>query len=123
MKKSQLVSAIKTILAENKKQKLDENTIREIIREVLAEKTNINEEAHDFVRDIERALGRNPDPERVEHYLGRRLTDDEREALGGGGMVIGMRHGQPIYANTPTRTPNYYNKRTGQYMGRRRYEE
>lgn len=37
MKKSQLVSAIKTILAENTKQKLDENTIREIIREVLSE--------------------------------------------------------------------------------------
>jgi hypothetical protein len=37
MKKSQLVSAIKTVLAENKKQKLDENSIRQIIREVLAE--------------------------------------------------------------------------------------
>jgi len=37
MKKSQLVSAIKTVVAENKKQKLDENTIRQMIREVLAE--------------------------------------------------------------------------------------
>lgn len=46
MKKSQLVSAIKTILAENKKQKLDENTIRQVIREVLAEKEDINEAVH-----------------------------------------------------------------------------
>lgn len=37
MKKSQVVSAIKTIIAENKKQKLQENTIRQMIREVLAE--------------------------------------------------------------------------------------
>jgi hypothetical protein len=37
MKKSQLVSAIKTVLAENKKQKLDENTIRQAVREVLSE--------------------------------------------------------------------------------------
>jgi len=37
MKKSQVVSAIKNVLAENKKQKLDENTIRQIIREVLSE--------------------------------------------------------------------------------------
>lgn len=37
MKKSQLVSAIKTVIAENKKQKLNESTIREIIREVLSE--------------------------------------------------------------------------------------
>ncbi len=37
MKKSQVVSAIKTIIAENKKQKLEENTIRQMIREVLAE--------------------------------------------------------------------------------------
>ena len=37
MKKSQIVSAIKTILAENTKQKLQENTIREMIREILAE--------------------------------------------------------------------------------------
>jgi hypothetical protein len=37
MKKSQVVSVIKTIIAENKKQKLQENTIRQMIREVLAE--------------------------------------------------------------------------------------
>jgi len=43
MKKSQLVSAIKTVLAENKKQKLDENTIRQIIREVLAEGVEFRE--------------------------------------------------------------------------------
>ena len=46
MKKSQLVSAIKTVLVENKKQKLDENTIRQVIREVLAEKEDINEAVH-----------------------------------------------------------------------------
>jgi len=38
MKKSQLTSAIKNILAENKKQKLEENTIRQMIREVLSER-------------------------------------------------------------------------------------
>ena len=115
MKKSQLVSAIKNVLAENKKQKLDENTIREIIREVLSEKQNINEEAHDFIRDIESALGKNPSPERVEQYLGRVLSDEEKEALVGDSRgkkiadsrgkkrgkkrrVIGYKFGQPVYA-------------------------
>ena len=43
MKKSQLISAVKTVLAENKKQKLSESTIREIIREVLAEEIGFKE--------------------------------------------------------------------------------
>jgi hypothetical protein len=121
MKKSQLVSAIKNVLAENKKQKLDENTIREIIREVLSEKQNINEEAHDFIRDIESALGKNPSPERVEQYLGRALSDEEREALGGGsGPVIGYQYGRPIYANQKKKVTNW--KYSGGGYGRKRYE-
>ena len=113
MKKSQLVSAIKTILAENKKQKLDENTIRQIIREILAEKETINEEAYDTVRDVKSALGHNPTQEDVEEYLGRSLDSDEMDAFGFQ-IAIGRRNGQPIYASKkPTRYPTYTRRRGG----------
>ena len=100
MKKSQLVSAIKTVLAENKKQKLDENTIRQVIREVLAEKEDINEEAYDTVRDVTQALNNSrPSQDQVEDYLGRSLSRDELKAFGfNSGIVIGYKYGQPQYA-------------------------
>lgn len=78
----------------------------------------INEEDYDFVRDIENALGKNPDKGRVERYLGRRLTGDESSALGFGRMV-GMKGGQPIYAGQkPSR--DWRHQATGV---RRRYEQ
>lgn len=51
MKKSQLVSAIKTVLAENKKEKLNENTIREIIREVLSEEVAAQSALHKIAKE------------------------------------------------------------------------
>jgi hypothetical protein len=107
MKKSQLVSAIKNVLAENKKQKLDENTIRQLIREVLSE------EAYDTVRDVKSALGHNPTQEDVEEYLGRSLDSDEMDAFGFQ-IAIGRRNGQPMYASKkPTRYPTYTKRRGG----------
>ena len=50
MKKSQLVSAIKTVLAENKKEKLNESTIREIIREVLSEEVHGQSALHKLAK-------------------------------------------------------------------------
>lgn len=100
MKKSQLISAIKTVLAENKKQKLSESTIRGIIREVLAEKDTVNEEAYDTVRDVTQALNTSrPSQDAVEDYLGRSLSSDELRAFGfNSGIVTGYKYGQPQYA-------------------------
>ena len=53
MKKSQLVSAIKTVLAENKKEKLNENTIREIIREVLSEEVAAQSALHKLAKECD----------------------------------------------------------------------
>ncbi len=97
MKKSELISAIKTVLAENRKQKLDENKIRQIIREVLSE------EVYDLVRDVKSALGPNPTKDQVEKYLGRPLDGDEMDAFGFPRMV-GMKGGQPIYAGQKSST-------------------
>lgn len=113
MKKSELISAIKTILAENKKQKLNEDTIRQIIREVLSE------EAYDTVRDVKAALGHNPSRDAVEQYLGRTLNpyeDDDVEIMKAFGfdtrIPVGRRNGQPIYASQkPRRSPTYTRRR------------
>jgi histone H3/H4 len=100
MDKIKLKNIIKEALAENKKQKLSESTIREIIREVLAEKDNINEEAYDIVRDVTQALNTSrPSQDAVEDYLGRSLSSDELRAFGfNSGMVTGYKYGQPQYA-------------------------
>ena len=53
MKKSELISAIKTVLAENRKQKLDENKIRQIIREVLSEEVHGQSALHKLAKSCE----------------------------------------------------------------------
>lgn len=121
MKKSQLVSAIKNVLAENKKEKLNENTIREIIREVLSEKQNINEEAYDTIRDIINNHGNRPSEEEVRANLTGNDDDEVLKHFGySSGTVIGYQYGRPIYANQKKKETNW--KYSGGGYGRKRYE-
>jgi len=85
---------------DKKKEKLNENTIRQAVKEVLAEQEAINEEAYDTVQDVTRALNNSrPSQDEVEEYLGRSLSSDELRAFGfNSGTVIGYKHGQPQYA-------------------------
>jgi len=167
MTRQDLAEAIKSVLAENTKSKLNESAIRQAVREVLAETVKLtadnikypfigntknaildkeycdkvginynlgdslnvdgtefqvrsiiepyfyvltklgsgemNEEEYDLVRDIESALGRNPSEENLKKYLKiepeDELPDDIKSA---------------VYGPKSTRTPNYYNKKTGQ---------
>lgn len=113
MTRQELAEAIKSVLAENTKRKLDESVIRRVVKEVLAEefeklsaKGELNEEEYDFIRDIESALGRNPSEERVKQYLNIKPEDELPDNIK-----------SALYGSRSTRTPNYYNKRTGQAGG------
>lgn len=97
---NKLAKEAKNKKEDEKNQKLSESTIREIIREVLAERDNINEEAYDTVRDVTQALNTSrPSQDAVEDYLGRSLSSDELRAFGfNSGIITGYRYGQPQYA-------------------------
>ena len=82
MKKEDLAKAIKSVLAENTKNKLVESRIRQAIREVLAEEL-INEEVRDLVINVKAALqNNNPTQTDVETHLRRELNNQEKKAFG-----------------------------------------
>jgi len=83
---------------------MKKSDLRRIIKEEITKL--LNEEPHDFVRDL-RAAGVNPNNKSdVEKYLGRKLDDSEYNELLGKDdeeiTIVGRKNGRPIYFNRRT---------------------
>ena len=83
---------------------MKKSDLRRIIKEEIIKL--LNEEPHDFVRDL-RAAGVNPNNKSdVEKYLGRKLDDSEYNELLGKDdeeiTIVGRKNGRPIYFNRRT---------------------
>jgi len=128
MTRQELAEAIKSVLAENTKRKLDESAIRRVVKEVLAEefeklsaKGELNEETYDTIQDIVRNHGNRPSEAEVRANL-TGIDDDEVLNYFGydSGRVIGYQYGRPVYADQKKKTTNW--KYSGGGYGRKRYE-
>jgi trehalose-6-phosphate synthase len=53
------------------------------------QENHLNEELHDFVKDVQSAIGKNNSVQSVLDYLGRRLSKEEYAALIKAGVMKG----------------------------------
>jgi hypothetical protein len=58
-------------------------------KQTSIEENELNEEIHDFVKDIQAAIGKNNTVDTVLKYLGRRLSKQEYAALIKAGVMKG----------------------------------